>query len=608
MLPTSAAAVLLPHQCDAAREHDLMDGVDGKLSSDAPPGKFGLWSKDSLRIFLVPFVLLITLVPAIAYVHAFGVNAPFLDEWYFLQIYKDWQTHQVGWLEIVMRQHNVHRLGVAFAIELVLAKISHCNSIWQMYLFVVCRLLTALVLLDIFRTERADKHIPLGFGLLLGMQLFSLRQWENLLWGFQPCIALSCLFFVLMLWMLCKHVSSTAALYGGAVAALLATFSFGSGLISLPIGLLTIISQKNERAGKFRLQVAIWTVFCALSIGLYFWNFQAVSNVVRSENANRAIPFSERCLFFLACVGNSIGISENVCLLAGVLTLVVFALTVVVVAKTDGKDFSRAGAALCLFGIGSALMTAVGRCDEGLGRAVNSRYSSLTCFILLGIAMLAMRNKKLPHFLPKLAGFLIAYGWVISALTFWELGQPFKESREAIVPIVFNWELMNRATKFQLCQCPPQAFDSLVEFLRARRLSVFSDDREQPSAKASFQTGLIHASVASSEASDGRELHFRQAGNTNLIVSGWAVAADSAQPLLVDLFVDNRFRFVCQTGLDTKDVANALKNKEASKGGFAVVVQPSQFIAGKHSLKLRLYTKGGSEYRDYGPIGAITVD
>jgi hypothetical protein len=188
------------------------------------------------------------------------------------------------------------------------------------------------------------------------------------------------------------------------------------------------------------------------------------------------------------------------------------------------------------------------------------------------------------------------------------LGQPFKEAREAIVPIAFNWELMNRATQFQLCRCDPQMLDSLVQFLRVGRLSVFIENKRQPPAIPSSEPVLVHASMSNSDRSDRTNMRFPLAGNANLIVSGWAVKANTGQPLLVDLFVDDRYRFVCQTGLNTKPLADLIKNDKASKGGFVAVLQPSQFVAGKHILKLRMYTNGAGDYRDYGPIGSITVE
>jgi hypothetical protein len=586
-------------------ENQLMDGADAPS-----PSRRGIWTEELLRICFALFALLLLVIPCVHYVHAYGVNVPFLDEWFFLQTYKDWQSNQIGWLDIITHQHNVHRIGVAYAFELVIARISGCDSTWQMYFFVFCRFLTALVLLDIFRAEREDKRVPLFFGVLLGMQLFSLRQWENLLWGFQPCIALSCLFFAIMLWLLERPVASSWAFCGAAVSSLLATFSFASGLLSMPIGLLTIVSQKRERGEKFRWQVVLWTTFCALATALYFWHFQPVSNVVRAENAGRSVSALERCLYGIACIGNAIGIDENACLLFGLLTVLMVAVTAFIIAKSDRENFSRTGAALCLYGLGFSVMTALGRCEGGWGRAVTSRYSSLSCLVLLGVTFLVLRNKNVPRFLPWLVGLLIAYGWGSSALTFGELGKPFKDLRQEIVHIVFNWELFDYHSQFALVRSDPRMFDSIVQYLRAKRLSLFKHDREQPPAEAKLSSDPVvaHASMTSNDAGDGQGMHFNQDGHAELIVSGWAALAATGQPLLVDLLIDDRFRFPCQTGADTTFLATALKLEKASKAGFAVIVRPGEFTAGKHVFKLRMYTIGGNQFRDYGPIGEITVD
>jgi len=564
--------------------------------------------KGSTNFYLAVFVLSLTLIPCIAYVQLFGVNVPFLDDWYFLQVYKDWQLHQIGWLDILAHQHNEHRLGVAFAIQLIVAKISHCNSIWQMNLFVVCRALTALLLLDLFRTERDDKRIPLIFAALLGMDLFSLRQFENLLWGFQPCIGLSCLFFVSMVWLLCKYVSSTPAFYGSAIAAMLATFSFASGLLAGPIGLLTILSQKTERGPKFRSQVWIWCIIWLSSVGLYFCNFHTGAQPVLSQGADHAALWLERGLFFIACIGNSVGISKRACLFAGFITALMVALTVNTVRKADGKTFSRAGAALCLYGLGSALMMAMGRCDEGWGRAVNSRYSSLTCFLLLGLTMLALRKSNSQKIVPWLLGILITFGWATSTATFGALGKPFKDVRGSIVPIVFNWELMNRSTRMQLFPCKPESIDTLVQFLRAEKLSLFHDDLQPVNAKSIEAPTLVHAVATNNAGVKSSDLHFSPTGIDSLIVSGWALRTDTNRTLKVQLLIDNKYRFNSQGGLPTTHLPEALKNDQTSKSGFAVVLQPSQFAVGKHQLSLRLYSDGYTEFTDYGPFATVTVD
>ena len=154
-----------------------MEGADVKSNTVGPSRTTGgIWSDESLRFRFALFVLIVLFIPCLQFVHDYGVNVPFLDEWFFLQTYKDLQTHQIGWLDVLTHQHNVHRIGVAYAIEFILASISHCDSIWQMYLFATCRFLTAVVLLDLIRRERDDKQVPILFGVLLGMQLFSLRQ------------------------------------------------------------------------------------------------------------------------------------------------------------------------------------------------------------------------------------------------------------------------------------------------------------------------------------------------------------------------------------------------------------------------------------------------
>jgi hypothetical protein len=232
---------------------------------DSPEGFAGVGRvgrPGTLRRVVVVASWLFVLIPAALpylYVRAFGVNVVFADAWEMIPIFRKWFHGQLTFADLYA-QENDHRMFFPKGAELVLGILTKYNNVAEMYLIVSCLLVTAGVLLMAFRREIG---LPLIFFAPVALLVFSFRQYENMLFGFQINFAFTQTFGVLALYLLCfssrdnfrAHAAFVAALGGATVA----SFSNAQGLLVWPAGLLGLLLGSALKPGK-KVLLGIWGI------------------------------------------------------------------------------------------------------------------------------------------------------------------------------------------------------------------------------------------------------------------------------------------------------------------------------------------------------------
>jgi len=144
-------------------------------------------------------------------------------------------------------------------VEFLLAGATKYDNVVEMYLIQVCLLVTLVILFLAFRDTVRASAWPLLF-VPISLLVFSFRQYENMLWGFQISFAFTQTFGVLTLFLLYllernrfKRSAFTAALGSATVA----TFSAVQGLLVWPVGLLQLLVSPIGKPAK-RWLVGAW--------------------------------------------------------------------------------------------------------------------------------------------------------------------------------------------------------------------------------------------------------------------------------------------------------------------------------------------------------------
>src|SRR5215212_6755656 len=216
------------------------------------------------------FILVPAALPYL-YVHAFGVNVVFADAWDTVLVFRKFSSGRLAFADLYA-QHVEHRMFFPRGAELLLGMLTRYNSVAEMYLIVSCFVITAAVLLVAFRTEIG---LPLIFFVPVALLIFSFRQYENMLFGFQINFAFTQTFGVLALYLLSSSGRGNFRAYAFAAAlgsATIASFSTAQGLLVWPAGLLGLLLGSVAGPGK-KVLVGLWGIVGVAEWVAYFVDY-----------------------------------------------------------------------------------------------------------------------------------------------------------------------------------------------------------------------------------------------------------------------------------------------------------------------------------------------
>ncbi len=212
----------------------------------------------SYLLILLPGVL------SVAYVHQFGVNVVFKDQWELVENFAQLSDGSLSFSN-VWEPHNEHRFLFPRIAMLALGTITEWNNVAEMYLIQLCLFVTLAGLWLAFRS--GFRPGPLLF-VPVAFMVFTLSQSDNMLWGYQITFAFAQTFSVLALYLL--YLSGRGGKWKFAVPVALASgtiaaFSAIQGLLVWPAGLLQILIAPLEKRTKGFL-IAAWG-----STGIVVW-------------------------------------------------------------------------------------------------------------------------------------------------------------------------------------------------------------------------------------------------------------------------------------------------------------------------------------------------
>src|SRR5215212_6466049 len=248
---------------------------EGKPHRGRPMGFAGLGRAGTIRCVVAGVSWLLVLIPAALpylYVRAFGVNVVFADAWDMVLVFRKFFSGRLTFADLYA-QHNEHRMLFPKAAELLLGLLTRYNNVAEMYVVVSCFLITAAVLLVAFRREI---RLPLIFFVPVALLIFSFRQYENMLFGFQINFAFTQTFGVLALYLLYSSGRGNFGAYAFAAAlgsATIASFSTAQGLLVWPAGLLGLLLGSVVRPGK-KVLVGLWGIVGVAEWVAYFVDYK----------------------------------------------------------------------------------------------------------------------------------------------------------------------------------------------------------------------------------------------------------------------------------------------------------------------------------------------
>ena len=325
----------------------------------------------------------------------YGVDVPYADEWTFAPVV---QKAYAGTLTFhdLWTQHNEHRYVFPKLLFIALARLAGGDVRAQMLFSVLLATLTSVGLLTILR--RTFPSSPLKCLLLLvpiNFLLFSPVQAENWTWGFQFVLFLINFLLVGGACIATSNWSLARKFVGCAVIATVATFSFGSGFIlwatTFPFALL---HEQNARRARVLGWVAGWGVAGLCAVGLYLFDYFRPAHHPSLAASSDPLDYYRYVATFLGAHLAKAARSESLFIPAVIGTILLVAYLVagwlaVATREIDVRHRLAPWFAIGGFALLSAALAAVARVGFGEQQALDSRYTTFSLCMSIGVIGLA---------------------------------------------------------------------------------------------------------------------------------------------------------------------------------------------------------------------------
>jgi hypothetical protein len=227
----------------------------------------------------------------------------------------------------------------------------------------------------------ARKHLLLWA--LINLLIFAPVQAENWLWGFQLQMFLPNVCLVACLALLVSRLPDAAKITGALLVALIATFSFGGGLLLWPAIAFYVVLQRAAARS-----LIAWIIGFLLVALVYFTGYKRLP-VAGPELGNRLDHFTYFVNFLGIALSRS-SLSTHAAIAAAMIgasgfLLYLIACSVCLKLSPTMRASAAAWLALGGYAIGSAALAAYTRVAGSSHQALNSRYATISLNLYIGL-------------------------------------------------------------------------------------------------------------------------------------------------------------------------------------------------------------------------------
>jgi hypothetical protein len=351
------------------------------------------------------FVALSPVFLPLFFIWRYSVNLIWNDEWDMTDLLVAAHRGVLGWKDF-WALHNEHRLVIPYGIMFVLARLTKLDLRVEMVFGVLLMVLTALFLrllmestsdsAAIASAER-DRRIPAWAWRWLAVTflIFSVIQYENFLFGFGAvCNFLPMAFITGAMALIFRRGVNWATVLGAGLLIECASLSLANGLLGWPMMFVALCAVEDwSELIRRRGYLIAWVVMTAISIGTFFIGYQ--NN--RWADWYYVASLWTRIRYFFTFLGQPLtygtfapqGTATAVGFVLVLLWLICLAYAVERAFRAQLGFVRRTlpWLSLSLYSLGSALMGARGRAGIGLAQATNSRYTSISIYLLICIIL-----------------------------------------------------------------------------------------------------------------------------------------------------------------------------------------------------------------------------
>lgn len=410
--------------------------------------------------------------------------------------------------------------------------------------------------------------------------IFSLPQWENLVWGFQVQFVAVYAFATWAIFAYClgsfASGKSRTVYFAVAVTALaLATFNMANGLLAgVAMIIVSLVGRHSWRLTAFALSA---TAFLGV---VYFYDYHSVS---AHAPFDLAIQHPDRyVLYVLAFLGSIWAFGQyDAAVVFGTLgALITCAMTFDVFLRQRPNRTDLVAFGIVVFVGMSAGVTALGRLNYGIEQALTSRYATPGSYFWAAQLLYWSQRVSLAA-APKAirfaaAGVLLASIVLTSAVHYWSFPQLLEHrNRMRLAESALLAGISDQEVERSLYPDRTRVGE-LLPFMKAQHLSVFAKGElpgvgtrvEMPRLTRARCLGAFDVSEP------------RSADPSRQLVQGWGWDRVEGKPVQrVLLVADGRVVGLALGGVSRRDVPAALSDVTSNRTGWIGLVEAPHHTA-----------------------------
>jgi len=364
---------------------------------------------------------------------------------------------------------------------LSMGTLTHYNNIFEMLLSWIVLVALGFILFKVFCRYFGYSQSTLIKFIPVVWLIFSLRQWENLLWGFQIAWFMVVLFIILALYLLGNKIVKVWHFTGAVTSGILASFSSIHGLLVWPVGVIFIVMNQLILNGvdkkSFIKFLSIWIITGIIVFIIYFNNFHLIlgdMSILKTENI-LSIP-----AYFLMAFGGAFGVEKVSSMIFGIL-LVIICIVICIFLIRNRHNFKNSGIALGIallaFAFAYYLMLLVGRSGLGVEQGISSRYTTVTVIGITGLYIVLLscefnRNKLKSYLLVSFIGITLIGILITYSAALFIVGPNMRGSRSLEANYLMNYRIQSDA-RLKLLYPLPEYVRKLAPVLEKYNLNVF---------------------------------------------------------------------------------------------------------------------------------------
>ncbi len=323
------------------------------LDYDSLKNFFLISNFSSLIFILLPPLVLFFLVLI------YGVDVIVGDEWAIVPYIDKFLSKHLSFKEL-FDFHNEHRIPLPRVIMLINALLFNYNSKYQMFLgyfFIV----GTFVVISMAIKKMFKDRFALSYLVFPSFLIFNMRQWENLLYGWQFQIPMMVFFTTLSFYFL-SNFQNNISFSLSILFAVLASFSFGNGILIWVVGLIFLFLKRDYK--KF----LIWMFITMFFLYLYFMKGLSFRIQRTEQYASSLVSF---LLYFFTSLANPLTTEKYSAFVLGFI-VILFYLYIL----KNHRDYSF-WLLMILFSLVSSFLITLSRSGFGWQSAIASRYASI---------------------------------------------------------------------------------------------------------------------------------------------------------------------------------------------------------------------------------------